>query len=78
VTGEQIVEFSDVLSTIYNVNGFRRLLLSINRTLQTLAAATDPFPDQVLSVVEVANAQGWLALLVGAVTKALPNHAAVR
>jgi len=78
VTGQQIVEFSDVLSNIYNVNGFKRLLLGINRSLQTLAAPTDPFPDQVLSVVEVANSQGWLALLVGAVTTALPNHALVR
>lgn len=78
MTGQQIVEFSDVLSTIYNVNGFRRLLLSINRTLQTLVAATDPFPDQVLHVVEVANAEGWLALLVGTVTTALPNHQAIR
>jgi len=78
VTGQQIVEFSDVLSTIYKENGFRRLLLSINRTLQALASAADPFPDQVLRVVEVANAEGWLAVLVGAVTKAQSNNRAVR
>jgi uncharacterized protein (DUF2267 family) len=78
VNGKQIVDFSDVLSAIYNPGTWRRLLLSVNRSPQEFERPGDAFPDLILRVVEVANSEYWLSTLVRGVQAGYPKHSALR
>src|SRR5262249_43687852 len=79
LSGEELLRLRDALcSAFLRQADFDELLLALDKSLDALCSARDPYPTRVLAVIKQAESRDWLPALVAKAREQKPLNPSLR